>query len=45
MYDAIRGAIVGGQYWYMIYLDPAAGNPPSWVPATSLAAASAGCTW
>jgi LysM repeat protein len=44
-YSASRGAKANGMYWYMVYLEPNTGNPPVWVPATSVSSASSGCKW
>jgi LysM repeat protein len=44
-FGAIRGAKVASAYWYEIYTDPGAGNPPAWVPHASTNSVSSGCAF
>ena len=42
--EAKQRTVYNGMDWYMIQPEAAMGNPPSWVPVTSLAAVGSGCS-
>jgi hypothetical protein len=43
-YEAKQRTVYNNMDWYMIQPEASMGNPPVWVPVTSLAAVGSGCS-